>query len=243
MSMNFVAATPDAFDLGTALNLLANAGGATLCTWLAPASTPAASMQILYLSVNGGVNSRFEKQLNGGTRFPQAFVRAPDANPADTGLGSVAVPIDGLAAPNRHCAIVYDITNSLMLFYDDGAFTNSVAAAPGGNFSNSVTGTLNEMGTGGSLSNQPFDGMLGDIRVYNRALTAEEIACIYQMRGHDGITDGLELRYGLNEQPTGTAAAAANVRDLSPLQAVPTPNAVAGAPAYRENFMAMRGRV
>lgn len=51
-----------------------------------------------------------------------------------------------------------------------------------------------------------FDGLLADGRIYDRALSLEEIKTIHRTRGHDGIIDGLVGRWILNELPPGTEA-------------------------------------
>ena len=55
-----------------------------------------------------------------------------------------------------------------------------------------------------------YNGILFDVRIYNRALTANEIAEIYHKRGADRVWQGLVGRWRLDEFVTG-----ASVRDLS----------------------------
>ncbi len=65
--------------------------------------------------------------------------------------------------------------------------------------------------TGGS---EYYPGTLDDMRIYDRALSPEEVATIYAARGTDGIVDGLVSRWLMNEGSEGSAASGAgNVRD------------------------------
>lgn len=51
-----------------------------------------------------------------------------------------------------------------------------------------------------------YSGILSDVRVYNRSLSANEIAEIYHKRGADKVWQGLVGRWRLDELPGGTAA-------------------------------------
>ena len=89
-----------------------------------------------------------------------------------------------------------------------GTFTNMTA----GNTSNTACQqsrmASNEIGTTNS-----WNGEIEDLRVYNRALSADEISTLYATMGRDGILDGLQARWPLNERPPDTVAS--NIVDLS----------------------------
>jgi hypothetical protein len=50
-------------------------------------------------------------------------------------------------------------------------------------------------------------GYVEDARIYNRALSQNEVQTLYICQGHDGIVDGLVLRYPLNELRPGSSVA------------------------------------
>ena len=52
----------------------------------------------------------------------------------------------------------------------------------------------------------PFKGLMEDVRVYNRALSPDEILKINNSAGYDGVADGLKLRWLLNEKEKGQSA-------------------------------------
>ena len=72
-------------------------------------------------------------------------------------------------------------------------------------------------GNATSATQRPFDGLIEDVRVYNRDLSLDEIQTIYQVRGNDGIVDGLEARWPLNEGSYGLTVpnTADQVKDVS----------------------------
>ena len=65
-------------------------------------------------------------------------------------------------------------------------------------------GTVLHLGTrNGASATERLQGTLDDVRSYNRVLSAEEVATIYAVRGHDGIVDGLTGRWLMNELALG----------------------------------------
>lgn len=48
----------------------------------------------------------------------------------------------------------------------------------------------------------PFQGELEDVRIYNRALTENEILTVYAGAGADGVTNGLSLWYPMKDRDT-----------------------------------------
>ncbi len=88
-------------------------------------------------------------------------------------------------------------------------------------------------------SDRPWDGDIDDARIYQRALSAEEILTIFTARGTDGIVDGLLSRYHLNEQPPGTVApVTANfVKDVGPSK---NDGDAVGGPIYSDSILRFR---
>ncbi len=93
--------------------------------------------------------------------------------------------------------------------------------------------------TPNTASDRPWDGDIDDARIYQRALTAEEILTIFTARGTDGIVDGLLSRYQLNEQPTGIVApvTADFVKDAGPSK---NDGDAVGGPIYSDSILRFR---
>jgi hypothetical protein len=61
-----------------------------------------------------------------------------------------------------------------------------------------------------------FDGRIWDVRIYNRALTQDEITTLYNSRGSDTIINGMALRMPIDEFTDGHSTVGADrVVDLS----------------------------
>jgi len=108
--------------------------------------------------------------------------------------GAWTSPQNSIAAGGEIAfAISYDkgSTSNDPIFYINGApVATTEISAPTGSFTetntaNAIIGTIND---GGYYT---FDGIIRDIRIYNRILTAAEIAQIYSARGRDNIRNGL----------------------------------------------------
>ena len=81
----------------------------------------------------------------------------------------------------------------------------------------SPTSAIFEIGnrTGASASNG-HQGEIYEMRLYDRELSDEEIAAIFEHRGNDGIVDGLLYWWRLDEQADGDAipATSAVIKDI-----------------------------
>ncbi len=84
-----------------------------------------------------------------------------------------------------------------------------------------------------------FDGIMDDVRVYNRNLSAAELQTIYAARGRDRILDGLVGRWLMREKaPGATASGSDSIIDYSPHGNHGTPS---GTLTYKESEMGIRG--
>lgn len=83
-------------------------------------------------------------------------------------------------------------------------FINGVLEGSGTS-ADSPTGTIFSIGNRDSVANQSCNGVMEDIRVYTRVLSANEITTIYACRGSDHIFYGLQNRWLLNEGAEGVA--------------------------------------
>ena len=135
-----------------------------------------------------------------------------------------------------HYAATYD--HSAVILYLNGVplKTNVIGAATIAHSTSSFRIGMDDNG------NCPFPGSIDDVRVYNRALTAAEIASLYA--GPDlPVTAGLKLHYDAGEVNAGSnpaeGAAVTTWRDLSGLGLDATP-LFGVAPVYRTN--ALNGR-
>lgn len=83
----------------------------------------------------------------------------------------------------------------------------------------------------------PFGGLIDDVRIYDRALAAAEIAALYAQRGADGIVYGLVSRWRMDEASPGTVVSGAGVVKDDVSGNSGTPNAT---PVYAESELSWK---
>lgn len=136
-------------------------------------------------SNNGGTSQKFGKSSSN-----TFFVRAVSGGSSDT---SVALPS---AQAWHFITLARNASNIVTVSVDAGAPTTLFAgAAQSGNF------VLSDLGYSDPGNGQYFNGILDDVRVYNRALSTQEILNLYnagQVKiGHSNSTSGIGINSGL----------------------------------------------
>lgn len=169
------------------------------------------------------------RYLNGATANEQygidVFNMMPRFLVGTTGAMSTAT--GGTITTNRwyHVCGVYN--GATMLVYLDGVQVGSTTR------SGTITSSTGVFSFGadynGTTATEFLTGSLEDIRIYGRALSAQEVQTISVLKGADGIANGLIIRLPLNTAAIGTTlAASAVIYDISNNKANAT-NIVAGA--------------
>jgi hypothetical protein len=138
-----------------------------------------------------------------------------------------------------HIAVVSEgAGGSYKAIYLDGVLANSdsgSSSGPSSSLSTLCIGAINDP------TPRYHDGILDDVRIYNRVLSAEEVATIYsavQTAGHDGIVNGLVARYTLSEGAPGVAASGAGaIKDIGPNGFDGTP---VNSPTWAESELSIR---
>jgi len=103
-----------------------------------------------------------------------------------------------------------------------------------------ASGTILSIGNrDSSPAGQSANGIIDDVRIYNRVLAINEVQTIYACRGDDSIYYGLLNRWLLNEGPLGATISGTNViKDMVGMQngtPVGSP-----APSWYESFLKKR---
>jgi hypothetical protein len=94
-------------------------------------------------------------------------------------------------------------------------------------------GNINQvyLGTGAKGSDSTgWNGLMEDVRFYDRKLSAAEIQTIYATRGNDFITNGLLFRVLFNELPVSETATTSSIVDIS--GRLGDADTVGGTPTY-----------
>jgi hypothetical protein len=153
---------------------------------------------------------------------------------SNNGTGSITTTTTAAIAVSTwtHLACSYDGTDGRM--YINGVQDGTPVALAGTLFGTTVALNLARRSGGGGA----YDGMLDDVRIYDRAMSAAEIATVYASRGNDGILHGLVARYLMREASVGTAATVAgSVKDLTKNSLHLNPSA---SPVYAESRLMTR---
>ena len=111
----------------------------------------------------------------------------------------------------HHIAVTYDAdstANDPAFYYDGALIGSSESSTPSGTRDSDVGYDMWEACNKRSPAAQRevIDGMLADLRLYDRALSAWEIEAIYEQKGLDGILDGLLYWSRMDEGYDGLAA-------------------------------------
>ncbi len=135
-----------------------------------------------------------------------------------------------------HIAGVYRPSVAIEI-YQNGSLSNSKTSDIPASQNDNVEDVIIASRNGG----QYFQGQIGDVRIYNRDLSAEEISTIYHSRGADVIKEGLLGRWMLDEgSPESTASGSGVIKDLSHYKNNGTP---ANSPIYKTSLAREKRRI
>ena len=117
-----------------------------------------------------------------------------------------------------HLAVVVGDATSIRAYLDG----NSTAEITQSVSSNDMTGTFSIGKVGNGDSSYPFNGLIDDVRIYNRALTAAEIQNLYKQGSatigtsyENRLTNGLVGFWTMNGKDYNSASTTAEVLDKS----------------------------
>jgi hypothetical protein len=166
----------------------------TLCTWMNIKAIPVTAGTYATL-----ISKNDFYQLHYSANAVSTSFAFQYAGPAWRTLNDSIVPTIDVW---YHFAATYDnaAAGNNMILYRNGVSVNSAR----------YTDAIATTGTGLSIaslnSSRYLAGILADVRIYNRALSVNEIESVYGSLGHDGIHYGLVARYLLDEGYDGQVA-------------------------------------
>ncbi|MDA7676359.1 hypothetical protein N8584_00040 [bacterium] len=83
-----------------------------------------------------------------------------------------------------HLTVVYDRDSAMYFFIDKVLNTSSEISSEQGAIANSVNLFIGKINSG-----RHFGGIIDDIRIYNRALSEDEVSALYELEGSKNLTD------------------------------------------------------
>lgn len=180
--------TGDQVAVPNASALIANSVGFSITCWVKPSSgtthdgivglrdETAADFYLLKLQNSNSVEGRLRNSL--GTAFT---INYPSL----------------VMNTWQHLALVYD--GATLVLYHNGT---QVSTTPASGTITSTTGTLRMGNLEYNIDNFYLDGVLDEVSLWNRALTAQELDCISQS-GINVATTGLQLYYKMDQGVAG----------------------------------------
>jgi len=149
--------------------------------------------------------------------------------------GALATTVLGNTAlvPGRwyHVAVVYDLLNARI--YLNGA-QDGIGVCIVVPFGSSAVFRIGALSDGTNA----FEGVIADVRIYNRALAASDVFSIFEQRGADSIVGSLVARWPLNDRAPGIVPGTL-VADVGPLGLSLNAN---NSPAYADDVLSASRR-
>lgn len=229
-----------------AMEFANNGGGQTIAT-VSSFPVPAASASFAFWVRLTSLAANVRRFMGSQTQFEIRAGNAAGTQPAGQVVNDLYNTSDGAMSvtlltvgPWFHIVGTgeFDGVNSITDLYINGvldAGPTTVAGTAG------TAGTFTIGNRTGMASTEGLNGVLDDVRVYNRRLSAAEALTIFTCRGTDGIKNGLISRVLLDEGPDGSSPVGAGfVKDHSPTQINYTPS---GSPLYRGTFLHLRRKI
>lgn len=227
MTMNFVAASAEGIRVPNDPSLTVATNKITLSAWVKP---------------NAGATRVFFAKNAAAAPFSQFQLRGQNVSGTDLKVRFTFQDNSRTTATLMNLGVwnlivgTYDGTD--LRVYFDGVF-DSLTNAPG----LTMTDNGEDMGLGFNAldSSLGMDGELDDLRIYDRALSPNEITTMHTLRGRDNIIHGLVSRWTMRERESGfSASAAGSIKDIGPSNNNGDP---AGTPTYAEGILAFGRRV
>lgn len=226
---------PAAINFGNP-SLLDNMNPLTVCAWINPINWGSSSFGRIITKEATTVGWMFV--INNNTQTETfGFQRYR------TGTDAVIEAVDNSIDLNvwQHVALTYQ--DSGMALYLNGAAVSTQTYTVGSGSPN-LDSSTNLYVANRSFTGRGFNGLIEDVRCYERYLSPGEIGGIYAARGHDGIWQNKVAHWRFNEGIPGNAVGetAGSVKDI-------TDNKLHGVSIddnltdWAEGIIAPRGRV
>jgi hypothetical protein len=160
-------------------NLAANSSVYTFSSWIYPTATSAPWPTVLALRAMTGYSKIWLYYYSRTGLLALQYTNSAGATATAIGSGT-KVDLDAW----NHIAVVYNQSTGLVEFYKNGAFIESKKLSVTGN------ATFDQFQIGAYRSGNIFKGEIDETRIYNRALTAQEIAAQYNnSQGQYGVPE------------------------------------------------------
>ncbi|MFZ1626983.1 MAG: LamG domain-containing protein [Candidatus Moraniibacteriota bacterium] len=101
----------------------------------------------------------------------------------------------------HHVAVTFNYSNTQLLFYVDGLLVSTKTIVA------NLTTNTNALNIGMDVNNKYFSGSIDEVRIYNRALSVDEVSQLYRLAAPTGVDTSLKGYWSFNGQDmSGTTA-------------------------------------
>lgn len=171
----------------------------TLSTWFRPDVLPSYGNEKYFFRNDVSGSQYYSFRLDGGPSGDYQLWFTPGSGGDHNGSETFSLT----ASSWYHAAVTHDSTSGKVSFYINGQLVStSTDTVTGGYISG--TGTLY---IGSAASSAYFNGALDEARIYNRTLSADEVAQLYRLTAPTGVDTGLKGYWSFNGQDvSGTTA-------------------------------------
>lgn len=229
MSANFVSASAQSLNLSNSLASFQNVAGATLMAWVRLTTIPSSELTIAMFSTGASTsNPRVALSYYGASARFRASARRLDANSTSNLLGTTA-PAAGTV---YHVCGTYAFTGQYLRIYVNGVLENSLNIA-GWTANTSNTASLGARIGAYANSSLYMNGVITDVRTYQRVLSAAEIYNVAMCRGGDTLFDTMRDRWRLMGGYPGQIITAGNLPSIGSAQGAAAP---LNSPTFGENL-------
>ena len=237
MAIDFESGSSQWVDLGLSLPMLNAAAQATVMAWVKIEAAGATQQACIVFSIGPppgqSLSTRFTLEMR-TSRILQIVIRADDVS-AISNLGTGTLTL----GTRHHVGCIVDIAGDISRIYIDGVEDSNFTPAYGPSAFPSSNSKNASIGARADGSSEFIDGVLEDVRAYNRIVTAEEFAAIHHLNGLDNIRP--DHRYLLNEGHAGkTASGVGTAKDIGSRRTDGEPKA---SPVYTAGALRFRRKV
>ena len=233
--------TNDGLGVTAPPNVLNNVTRATIMAWCRPNGPVTGSPTVFAASIGPPPGLSGSSRLSIDRQNPSGpiniTVRAADGA---GGFGlSGGSGNDYFASEWQHVAAVIWYDNNVGSVYRNAVLLNGYTLM---SLSALVTSATNPKALAAG-ANEDFlagfwNGDIEDCRIYNRALSQEELETIVAAKGADGIVNGLQVRYPMTDGPPGsTVVTCANVIRDGDIDMAGPLRPLSGAPVFSEGII------
>jgi hypothetical protein len=239
--------TNDALGTTAPISVLNGLSRATIMAWCRPNGPVTGTPTVFAASIgpppglSGSSRFSIDRNAGGGGQITVTVRTSDGAGAFGMGAGGGN---DYLSSQWQHVAAVLWLDFNVGTIYQNGNQLNGYQTLTGllGTAFSSTDPKALAVGANEDFASGFWNGDIEDCRIYNWALSQDDINTIISGKGKDGIVSGLQVRYPLTDGPIGTAVTVSSSfvdnPDANPSVRVGPLRPLSGAPTFIDGIIA-----